>query len=298
MLPTILSIKELTVLKTRNAYGASHKAQRIWRIVFSSQLSSYEQLDEVRSLNYFPNRGDPYKSGDQRKCEEVTVVGTDETASECLVYADYATPQMGELVTDDPLERPDEVSGDYTTESKPYFVDTLGAMVINTAGLPMNPLPTRLAGIFRFNVSGNRPIDADRPSAWAAFLYPSCCCNEAPVTIRGRNFGAKKLLVMGMMFTVESENDKTFERWSWTLGVHPNGWDEEQFESRGFMARPTPGAKAQVIYRGDPPSPVSEPWPLNEDGTAPDDPVTPPATLVRYPYALRDFSTFQFTQGL
>jgi hypothetical protein len=227
-------------------------------------------------------------------CEDVTVVGTDETDSEFLVYADYATNAGGSApISNDPLQRKDEISGDYTTESTPYFIDSLNAKVLDTAGFPVNPLPTRLTGIFRFNVSGNRAINATRASEWAVFLRPACAYNKDPVQICGRTFAAKVLLVMGMTFTVETENGITFERWNWSLGVNPAGWGEEQFESRGFF-----GADGSMIYRGSPPQPVSEPWPLDALGVPATLPSTAGATLARYPYYERDFSAFAFTQSL
>lgn len=289
-LPELLLLKELTTIRGSADYGEQSGFERIFRVMFVSRVLSHEDMDDVKSLGGLPDRGDALKSGDKRVCVSKSLKALDETGCEFLVVCKYAVAQGA--LAEDPLERPDELSGTFSTELKPYFKDVDGTDMYNSAKQPLRPLPRRFAGRFEFRVMGNRPVTTNL-SAWGEFTYPYCAYNDADVTICGQAFGAKKLLLTGMTFNPQREENYVFYRFEWSLSINPQGWDIEKFDDRTDFAKDING---KIFIAGTSPPELAAPgYPLDGAGVRQATPTSAPAELSRKPYASKDFSTFEWT---
>jgi hypothetical protein len=288
-LPELLKMVDLTMLRGRSEDDDGQRtAQRIWRLLFASRVTSHEDIDLIREYAGTGTRGDAFKTGDARRLKKKSAVALDETGREFLVYADFETPQNDLTYHEDPTSRPDELSIDFSTELQPYVEDAEGTACVNTAGYPIRPFPRRYEGLFRLRVEGNRAADNARPSAWAAYVKPACAYNSGPVTVRGRTFAAAKLLVLGMSMRVQRENAYTFERWTWECAINPDGWDVVSIPSRGSHD------KIGAIFKGEPPELVQD-WPLGASGFLLPDSDSEPANIELKPYQSKDFSAFGWT---
>jgi hypothetical protein len=292
-LPAVLDFRELTVLRGRTSSTAIGKdAQRIWRFLFVEPVPDYEDLDLIENHANLPAVEAVYKTGDPRRLRKKSVVTADNSAREFLVYGDYETRAFEYTLS--PLTRKDETSGDFTTESRPYMSDTDDELSLNAAGDLLDQTPTRLAGVFRFTVTGNRAYGQDL-SAYAAYFYPFCTFNHQAITIRGRAFGAKKLLMLGASYSEQVENGFPFERWTWQMAVNPLGWEIERIPNRGYNQL-VDGVRRKIVT-GNPAEPVSQPYPLNANGTRKASPFDVPSDIERKPYLPEDFSFFNWTAG-
>ncbi|HEX8342230.1 MAG TPA: hypothetical protein VF624_15105 [Tepidisphaeraceae bacterium] len=295
-LPAVLFLAELTVLRGRADYGSTDpsKFQRIWRIVFVDRVTSMEDIDSIVANPSFPAINEPLKGGDPRLCRGKAIATLDETGSELLVYADYETSTGGDWTTS-PLTRKDEVGGDFAAESKAFDKDAAGAYVVNSAGQKFDPPPQRLSGMLKLRVSGNRATST-AIETWAGYLYPACSYNADALTIRGKAYGAKVLLMTGMSFTMQTENGVTFQRWDWQMAINPAGWDKMLVPNRGYQEFDASGFRNwKYILAGEPPARVSSPYPLDANGAALPTATSVPTDKEFSPYYAKDFSVFTWT---
>lgn len=290
-------IHEITMFQGASASDTDDgdDAERSFRLVFDETPADQ---DEILSQPGLPSVGDLYKVGDpkKRRLRRKRVSGFD-AGMGYVVVCSYERPSADPSHEPNPLDRPDERSGDFTTERKPYDQDAAGNLALTTADMPLNPKPTRLAGVFQLKVTGNRASTTDY-SAWAEYLYPACAYNDAPVTIRGRTFGTATLLLRGISFDPQREGSYTFDRYTWTLDVNPAGWHFEKFPSRGLheLVEDYEALGPFPIFKGEPPKAVTEPWPLDANGYSLAADATP-ADVELEPYFDKDFGVFNWTSA-
>jgi hypothetical protein len=289
---TVLFFEELTLFRG----GASYRddgddAERAWRIVYDVMPADHDEIREHASL---PAIGALYKVGDtrNRRLKGLSVYEIDGGLG-FMVIGKYERPTGDLSYTPDPLTRPDKISGDFGNESKSYEKDANDDLSINTAGALMDPLPTRKVGTFKFKITGNRANTTDL-SLYASYLRPACSYNSGIVTIKGVTFAAAELLLTGVTFEEKIEGSYEFYEMSWTLEVDPDGWDQVLIPSRGFEETPVFGVIRKIV-KGEPPTEVSQPWPLDAAGIALSAADGVPANVTRVPYYERNFSIFGWT---
>jgi hypothetical protein len=289
---TVLFFEELTLYRGGASYTDNgDTAERVWRITYADMP---EDHDEIRGHASLPAIGDLYKSGDtrNRRLKDLSVYEMDGGLG-FMVIGKYERPTGDLSYTPDPLTRPDKISGDFGSESASYEEDADGDLSNNTAGILMDPLPTRKVGTFKFKITGNRATTTDL-SLYASYLRPACSYNSGSVTIKGITFAAAELLLTGITFEEKIEGSYEFFEMSWTAEVNPDGWDQVLIPSRGFEESPFYGVVRKIV-KGEPPAEVSQPWPLDASGVALANSSDTPANVTRKPYYERNFSIFGWT---
>lgn len=289
---TVLFFEEITLYRGGASYGDDgDDAERAWRITYADMPADHDEVREHASL---PAIGALYKVGDtrNRRLKRLNVYELDGGLG-FMVIGKYERPSGDLSYTPDPLTRPDKIGGDFGVENKTYEKDVNDDQSINTAGMLMDPLPTRRVGTFKFKITGNRATTTDL-SLYASYLYPACSYNSASVTIKGVTFAMAELLLTGITFEEKIEGSYEFFEMSWTLEVNPDGWDQVLIPSRGFEEQPTFGVYRKII-KGDPPAEVSQPWPLDASGVALSSADAVPANVTRVPYFERNFGIFGWT---
>lgn len=291
---TLLSVKECTLLKgtAEHAYDGN-TAQRLFHVRFSTKPDDH---DEILTATGLPSISDPYKVGSTKLLKKKTPASLG-TVLDYIVTCDYEVPERS--FEPDPLDRPDEISGDFTTELRPFFQDLTSPtpkQVLASTGEPFDDLPQRYAGIFRFRVTGNRPTTTD-VALWASYLGPTAASyNNSSVTIKGITFAAKSLLLLGAKFSEAKENHYEYQRWEWDLGVNvdtSDGWEILKIDDRGYTFYDAGYYKPIVV--GEPPEKTPTSWPLDGSGGKKPNASDAPASLEFKPYYPRSFSVFSFT---
>lgn len=292
-MPTLISMIELTLIRGSAAYDdVAQPYQKMWRLVYADKLDpATDDFDAIAAETGLPDVGDPVKPGDPRLCKKKNVAGLSQTGSEFLVTADYEIPKNEFTYNANPLDRPDELGGGGQAQTESYYKDasTPTAKYAKTgAGELILPLPVRGTSGLSITIGGNRsslPL-----GTWASYLRPHSRNNGA-FTVRGISVGTGEAKLTNIGFSREIENTYSFWRISWNLDVAPD-WDQKVYH-RGFYCMDS--GQVKEIFVGETKERITQPWPLDSDGTKKTNFTDDPYEDTLKPCPPKDFSIFGWT---
>ena len=200
-----------------------------------------------------------------------------------------------------PLDQPALFEWDFSEASETYFFDTdttdpdypSGKPVVNSAGQPFDALPSRETGAISLAITINVASDFD-VSLFHSFFQ---CINAASFAVDGVSLDARQAKFSGAnVSAVQRASGDYFRTVKMTLKFRVS-WDDS-FADMGYYSIEDDG-KLYPITTGNPPLPITKPWPL-DSGTATTNPTDTPAELTFKPYLAVDYSDLSalFLRGL
>ena len=197
--------------------------------------------------------------------------------------AEY-TPFKGGQIDSDPIQRPAVVTYSTSLVEQATLRDNKGRPTVNRAGEFIQGLMLQVP-IVEYKFSKNLPGDP----AWLQTHLGAV--NSETVTLRGLKWAPKTLLLSsaegGEFIT---ENRSTYTPTSGTILADYRTWTQEVWNTGTVQLKQVtievdrgnlPGKELRTVWRqvpileGDPPEPITEPRPLDEDGRLIVDPYEP-----------------------
>lgn len=190
-------------------------------------------------------------------------------------------PFGGGQIDPDPIARPPVVTFSSSLVEQPTLRDNKGRPIVNRAGEFIQGLMVRVP-IIEYRFQKNFGFDP----AW--ILTHMGAVNSDTVKIRGLTWRPKTLLLSGIDGgEFLTENRSTYTSISGTILADRRGWTQEVWNTGTVQLVQQPrvikGVEKMVwvqvpITEGNPPDPVSQPVPLDEDGVMISDAYEPSRT--------------------
>lgn len=165
--------------------------------------------------------------------------------------------------TTDPLSRPSVLTSSYSESTEPYFKDSTGKMVVNTAGDPFDPMPKIRVGSLILQVTKNM-------ASFPAVQYDTLkyTTNSGAVVIRTTTYAADTLLFLPptVQEVWESIGGIFYHYFATTFRLAASkDQHKDKLSSRGYRELKTPGAKPTWVT-GDDGHTVAQPVGLDSAG--------------------------------
>ncbi len=188
--------------------------------------------------------------------------------------AEY-TPIKGGQIDPDPLARPADITFTSSLIEQPTFFDHNRKAMTTTAGEFISGIIERIP-IVEYSVKKNLARDPD----W--MLTHMGAVNSDSINLRGLTWAPKTLLISAVSGgSFVTENRSTFSEYTISISADPRTWTQEvwnrgtvelvQVEKLVFSGQSLVKKLVWVqspIKEGDPPEPVQDPVPLDENGRA------------------------------
>jgi hypothetical protein len=212
-------------------------------------------------------------------------------------YSNLINPQPN------PLLRPPVVNWDYDNGSETYFIDRASEYqgitdgygnpvsgnqaVTNTAGEPFEKLSERDAGTWSATWTKN----VAQTFTVAPEINTMQRVNSDTFPFDGNTIAQYAAKISGgSLSAVQTENGYPFRTLTYKLKFKDGGW-LDNLANVGFQEMSS-GKRVDIVSGapGTPPTKITKPWPLDDDGVAYPDPTTTPDLLQFYPYHTTAFS--------
>lgn len=228
--------------------------------------------------NAVPGIGEAHPADEDALAISVDAEPADDSEKDFYVTVEYSdSPDETKGISlVSPVEDPAVVDWGYEEFDEAYFTDhsETPLPVVNTAGEPFDPFPTRSAGVRVVTIEKN---EASLNLSQMESLTKTV--NSNTITIDGETIAAGKAFMAGITAVKQSRGGNAFYRKRYTIRLKTDDWDDRILNA-GYQQLVDGERKDIVDAEGNP---VTKPWPLDEDGTAKSSP-TDYDELVFKPY--------------